>query len=172
MRNINLNFFCHDVIDNVTEDQKENWFSLYKSATKFNTDMGNITFNSRAMSFKDNEGTSTFSELISFLRNKFTPKVVSFHFGTPSKTSIEEFQKLGILVFATATSVQEVKQAIDKGVNGIICQGYEAGGHRGNYIVQDQRFDEKLSTALLMNRITQTTDFTKDGKHFSFLLVD
>lgn len=151
-RNINLNFFCQDIAKEVSDEQKDNWFRLYERAIGKKADENKITFDTRSVSFKDYEDTPAFSNLLSFFKGKSSPKVISFHFGHPSKRSIEELQKLGVLVLLTTTSDQEIRRAIELKVDGIVCQGYEAGGHRGNYLETDQRLDEKLSTALLTAR--------------------
>lgn len=65
---------------------------------------------------------------------------------------MEYLQKIGILIFATATSVKEVRLLASLGVNGIVCQGYEAGGHRGNFLINDPKDDENLSTVQLVKR--------------------
>lgn len=163
-RNINLNFFCQDVVGSVSQIQKENWFDLYEKAIGVGVDKTKLKFDKRSLSFKDYEGTSTFTGLLSFFKNQYTPKVISFHFGHPSKESIEELQKLGLLVFLTATSNEEIKRAVELKADGIVCQGYEAGGHRGIYLENDQRFDEKLSTALLTKRASQITGVDVEGQ--------
>ncbi|EGA80275.1 hypothetical protein QA23_5156 [Saccharomyces cerevisiae Lalvin QA23] len=157
-RNINLNFFCQDVAKEVSDEQKDNWFRLYERAMGKKADENKITFDTRSVSFKDYEDTPTFSNLLSFFKEKDSPKVISFHFGHPSKPSIEELQKLGVSVLLTTTSDQEIRRAIELKVDGIVCQGYEAGGHRGNYLETDQRLDEKLSTALLTLRAVRALD--------------
>lgn len=149
-RNVNLNFFCQDIKQDPTQPQINNWFDLYEKVTALKLDKSQYSFTKRSVSFKEYEGTSAFDDLLSFLKNENAPKVVSFHFGHPTKRSIEELQRLGVLVLVGATSNQEIQRAVELKVDGIICQGYEAGGHRGSYL--DQRFDEKLSTASLTKR--------------------
>lgn len=57
--------------------------------------------------------------------------VFSFTFGIPSEDIIQRFRKQGILVFGTATNPREAILLERVGCDGIVCQGYEAGGHRG-----------------------------------------
>jgi nitronate monooxygenase len=59
------------------------------------------------------------------------PRVVSFHFGLPSAERIHALRQAGIVLLATATSVAEGRAAVDAGVQAVVAQGYEAGGHRG-----------------------------------------
>lgn len=64
-----------------------------------------------------------------FLETK--PAVVSFHFGLPSGEAIARLKGAGIVLFASATNLEEARQAAKAGVDAIVAQGYEAGGHRG-----------------------------------------
>lgn len=159
-RNINLNFFCYDVVDAVTDIQKQNnWYTQLEKVTKTPINRDLVHFKNRSISFKEYEKNNSFRELLNFFENHFTPKVVSFHFGHPLKESLESLQNLGIQVFVTATSVQEVKLLIDLGVDGIVCQGYEAGGHRGNFLELNERLDENLSTVQLLKRVMLILEF-------------
>ncbi len=59
------------------------------------------------------------------------PAVVSFHFGLPSTELIARMKSAGIVLLSSATNLSEAKQAVAVGVDAIVAQGYEAGGHRG-----------------------------------------
>jgi nitronate monooxygenase len=59
------------------------------------------------------------------------PAAVSFHFGLPPARAIERLKAAGIVLLSTATNVDEAEQAAQSGVDAIVAQGYEAGGHRG-----------------------------------------
>ena len=61
-------------------------------------------------------------------------KFCSFHLGLPTKNNIQELKEAGISTAASATSVEEGKQAEERGVDFIIAQGSEAGGHRGTWM--------------------------------------
>lgn len=61
------------------------------------------------------------------------PKVVSFHFGLPSKDKISRLKNAGIVLLSSATTLDEGLIAQDAGVDAIVAQGYEAGGHRGMF---------------------------------------
>ncbi|OKH89463.1 nitronate monooxygenase family protein [Thalassospira sp. TSL5-1] len=61
------------------------------------------------------------------------PAVVSFHFGLPSQDVILVLKQAGITLFATATSPAEAQQIERAGIDAIIAQGIEAGGHRGMF---------------------------------------
>ncbi|MGR3712758.1 MAG: NAD(P)H-dependent flavin oxidoreductase [Shimia sp.] len=72
------------------------------------------------------------------------PGVVSLHFGLPEKSWISALQDAGNLVFATATSRLEALACVDAGVDAIVAQGIEAGGHRGMF--DPEAVDAELST--------------------------
>ena len=59
------------------------------------------------------------------------PSVVSFHFGIPPADRVAALQAAGIVLLATATSVEEARQIANAGIDAIVAQGFEAGGHRG-----------------------------------------
>lgn len=62
------------------------------------------------------------------------PKVVSFHFGLPSRHAVEELRRIGTRLIGNATSVAEARCLEAGGMDAIIAQGAEAGGHRGTFI--------------------------------------
>lgn len=59
------------------------------------------------------------------------PAVVSFHFGLPPQEHIDALKRAGIVLFTTATSLAEAMQIEAAGIDVIVAQGIEAGGHRG-----------------------------------------
>ncbi|MBW4611491.1 MAG: nitronate monooxygenase family protein [Hassallia sp. WJT32-NPBG1] len=61
--------------------------------------------------------------------------VFSFHFGPAPIEAIREIHAIGSVVLATATTVREAKALVVAGVDVIIAQGFEAGGHRGTFAV-------------------------------------
>jgi nitronate monooxygenase len=65
------------------------------------------------------------------------PAVVSFHFGLPRADLLERVRRTGALVLSTATTVGEARWLEERGVDGIVAQGLEAGGHRGMFLSGD-----------------------------------
>jgi nitronate monooxygenase len=61
------------------------------------------------------------------------PEVVSFHFGLPEQETVQAIKSAGIFILCSATTVAEARMLEAKGVDGIIAQGTEAGGHRGTF---------------------------------------
>jgi len=67
----------------------------------------------------------------------FKPKVVSFHFGLPSADLVARVKSWGSRVLSSATTVEEAVWLEQRGVDAIIAQGAEAGGHRGIFLSED-----------------------------------
>ena len=80
------------------------------------------------------------------------PAIVSFHFGLPEEDQVRALKQAGILLFGSATSVAEAQKLADAGLDAIVAQGYEAGGHRGlfDYAAHDDRLGTFALTRLLV----------------------
>ena len=61
------------------------------------------------------------------------PTVASFHFGLPKPADVTAIKAAGIKVIASATTPQEARALEVGGVDAVIAQGWEAGGHRGTF---------------------------------------
>lgn len=61
------------------------------------------------------------------------PAVVSFHFGVPDPPAVAVLKRAGIVLMATATSVAEARAVQAAGMDAVVAQGWEAGGHRGSH---------------------------------------
>lgn len=61
------------------------------------------------------------------------PAVVSFHFGLPDQRRIAALKAAGCILLASVTSLAEAQAARTAGVDLLVAQGYEAGGHRGMF---------------------------------------
>lgn len=59
--------------------------------------------------------------------------VASFTFGIPSQSWINELKKKGIITIGTASSVEEARMIEQSGLDMVVAQGYEAGGHKGAF---------------------------------------
>lgn len=84
------------------------------------------------------------------------PAVVSFHFGLPDRDRIDALHAAGIVLLATATNLAEGKAAAAAGVDAVVAQGYEAGGHRGVFDPEAQ--DDRLGTFALTRLLVQKLD--------------
>lgn len=80
------------------------------------------------------------------------PAVVSFHFGLPAADRITALKDAGCTLLATATNPEEAAAIRRAGVDVIVAQGYEAGGHRGMFDpeAEDTRLGTMALTRLLV----------------------
>ncbi len=69
-------------------------------------------------------------DMLAMLRTE-KPRVISFHFGLPSAVRIQALRDAGIVLLASATNLTEARAVARAGVDAVVAQGYEAGGHRG-----------------------------------------
>jgi nitronate monooxygenase len=82
------------------------------------------------------------------------PQVVSFHFGVPRADQIAALHRAGIALLASATTVHEAQLLEAAGVDAIVAQGYEAGGHRG--IFDPDGEDSRIGTFALTRVLVRT----------------
>ena len=75
------------------------------------------------------------------------PPVVSFHFGLPQAEKVKALRQAGCVLIATATSLKEALAAKASGMDAVVAQGLEAGGHRGVFDPDGE--DAQLGTLLL-----------------------
>lgn len=156
--NVNLNFFCHEIEQAPSPVQVENWKRLYGEGiidVKFKNVIDLMKFANGNISFKEVEkDQAKLKKLIEKLK-MIKPAIISFHFGIPSNNTIDELKKFS-LVFGTATSLKEARHLSRNGIDGVILQGIEAGGHRGQFIDTYQpHIDEDLSTQALFHKVKQ-----------------
>ena len=79
------------------------------------------------------------------------PAFLSFHFGLPSTAAIERLHDAGILLAVSVTSPEEAVAATEAGMDALIVQGYEAGGHRG--VFDPDAPDRRLGTHVLLAEV-------------------
>lgn len=84
------------------------------------------------------------------------PAVVSFHFGVPLPAQLTALRDAGIILMASATSVAEARQLAAAGIDVVIAQGYEAGGHRG--LFDPDAPDDQLSSFALTRILVRELD--------------
>ncbi|XSG83131.1 MAG: NAD(P)H-dependent flavin oxidoreductase [Methyloligella sp. ZOD6] len=83
------------------------------------------------------------------------PPVVSFHLGLPQPEQVEALRKTGAILIASATNLAEGEAAVAAGMDMVVAQGYEAGGHRGVFDpdAEDSRLGTFALTRLLVERL-------------------
>lgn len=79
------------------------------------------------------------------------PAIVGCHFGLPEPGQIAALKAAGCRLWATATSVAEGQAIRDAGLDVIVAQGWEAGGHRG--IFDPDGPDARLDHAALVRAL-------------------
>ena len=84
------------------------------------------------LSVSDSAGCQVFPDHMAVLK-EVRPELVSFHFGLPDSRTVDELKSSGISVLSSATTVWEAVTLERCGVDFIIAQGMDAGGHRGTF---------------------------------------
>ncbi len=82
-------------------------------------------------------GRQPFDARAAELVEQFRPAVVSFHFGLPPDDLLARVKASGAFVMSSATTVAEARWLESRGVDAVIAQGLEAGGHRGMFLSDD-----------------------------------
>ena len=124
----NVNFFCHTppVAD---PNHEATWRTLLRPYyDEFGIDISTVP---------SGPGRAPFSHEAADVLSEFKPAVVSFHFGLPSSDLLQRVRGWGARVLSSATTVDEARWLEARGVDAIIAQGIEAGGHRGVFLSDD-----------------------------------
>jgi nitronate monooxygenase len=82
-------------------------------------------------------GRAPFSREAADVLEEFKPAVVSFHFGLPSAELVTRVRDWGSKILSSATTGDEARWLEARGVDAVIAQGLEAGGHRGMFLSED-----------------------------------
>ena len=127
-RPFNVNFFCH--VDPVVDPARE-------AAWKKTLGPYYAEFGIDPASVGAGPGRAPFNAAYAGVLAEFRPPVVSFHFGLPSADLLARVRAWGAKVLASATTVAEARWLEARGVDAIIAQGLEAGGHRGIFLGDD-----------------------------------
>jgi nitronate monooxygenase len=96
---------------------------------------------------------SPFSAEAAALLEAFRPPVVSFHFGLPDPALLARVKAWGARVLSSATTVEEARWLEAHGVDAVIAQGLEAGGHRGLFLNDD--LTTQLGTFALLPQVVR-----------------
>jgi nitronate monooxygenase len=96
-------------------------------------------------------GRTRFDHDIAVIVEAFRPPVVSFHFGLPEAALVQRVKAWGAKVIASATTIDEARHLEAHGVDAIIAQGLEAGGHRGMFMTDD--LSTQIGTLPLVRQI-------------------
>jgi nitronate monooxygenase len=140
----NVNFFCHAAP--VPDARRE---AIWRGALspyfkELGIDAGAIAAG---------PGRAPFSFEAAELLGEFRPAVVSFHFGLPSAELVARVKAWGSKILSSATTLEEARWLEAHGVDAIIAQGLEAGGHRGMFLSED--LSTQVGTFALLPQIVR-----------------
>lgn len=96
-------------------------------------------------------GRAPFNDAFAKVVEDYRPEVVSFHFGLPTPELVERVKRTGAKVISSATTVAEARWLEARGVDAIIAMGFDAGGHRGNFLTDEM--SQQVGTFSLIPRI-------------------
>ncbi|MDX5432402.1 MAG: nitronate monooxygenase, partial [Halomonas sp.] len=143
-RPLNVNFFCH-APPAPDEVRLQRWHqALAPYYAEYGLDIDNIAAGAGRRPF-DHEACDALAA--------FRPEVVSFHFGLPEPALVERVKAWGAVVLSSATTVEEACWLEAHGVDAVIAQGAEAGGHRGMFLSED--VTSQLGTFALLPQVVE-----------------
>jgi nitronate monooxygenase len=146
-RPFNVNFFCH-LGPQVDAKREAAWRALLMPYLE---EYGIVLPEGPAASARE-----PFSAAAADVIEPFKPAVVSFHFGLPEPPLLARVKSWGSKVLSSATTVREAQWLQKQGVDAIIAQGAEAGGHRGMFLSED--LTTQLGTLALVPQISNAVD--------------
>lgn len=125
---VNMNFFCHAAL-NADPAREAGWRGrLAAYYQEYGVDPAAPV---------DAVNRAPFDAAMCELVEETKPEIVSFHFGLPEASLLQRVKAAGCRVIASATIVQEAVWLEQRGVDAVIAQGAEAGGHRGMFLTED-----------------------------------
>jgi nitronate monooxygenase len=144
---INLNFFCHTppMLNNEREARwRERLAPYYRE----------LAIDPAAPIPSSNR--TAFDPAMCEIVEDMKPEVVSFHFGLPEPGLLKRVKRAGCIVISSATTSAEARWLEEHGVDAVIAQGNEAGGHRGIFLS-----DELATQAGTFALVPQVVDAVK-----------
>jgi nitronate monooxygenase len=97
-----------------------------------------------------------FDQAMGAVIEEVRPEIVSFHFGLPEAPLLERVKATGAKVIASATNVVEARWLDERGVDAVIAQSWEAGGHAGRFLPSDPR--TQMGLIALLPQIVDAVD--------------
>jgi len=140
----NVNFFCHTPPTPSAEREAAWRAALSPYYKEYEIDADTIPVG---------PGRAPFSSEAADVLEEFKPAVVSFHFGLPSAELLARVRAWGAKILSSATTVEEARWLEAHGVDAIIAQGFDAGGHRGMFLSDDAT--TQVGTFALVPQIVQ-----------------
>ena len=140
----NVNFFCHAPPASGSEREASWRAALSPYYKEYGLD---------ANAIPAGPGRAPFSSEIADVLDEYRPPVVSFHFGLPPAELLARVRASGAKILSSATTVEEARWLEAQGVDVIIAQGLEAGGHRGIFLSED--LSTQVGTFALLPQIVR-----------------
>ena len=140
----NVNFFCHAPPAPSAEREAAWRATLAPYYKEYGIDVDTIPVG---------QGRTPFSSEAVDVLSEFKPVVVSFHFGLPAAELLARVRTWGSKILSSATTVEEARWLEAHGVDVIIAQGLEAGGHRGIFLSED--LTSQVGTFALLPQIVR-----------------
>lgn len=141
---INLNFFCH-TMPPAPDDGA--WRKLLQPFYgEYGVEPSNAAGTLRL----------PFDEAMAEAVETVRPEAVSFHFGLPAAPLLARVKAIGTLLIGNATSLAEARWLAERGVDAIIAQGWEAGGHAGRFL--PARPEAQMGLIALLPQIADAVD--------------
>ena len=140
----NVNFFCHT--PPVFSEARETTWRAALNPYYDELGLG-------ANNIPTGPGRAPFTHETADVLEAFKPPVVSFHFGLPAPDLLARVRSWGSKIISSATTVEEALWLESQGVDAVIAQGLEAGGHRGHFL--DQDLTRQMGTFALLPQIVQ-----------------
>lgn len=146
-RPFNVNFFCHEPPRPVDMIEQAWRATLAPYYAELGLDPATVTQAAARRPF-DHDAADVLAVR--------PPALVSFHFGLPSEELVARVRSWGTRVLSSATTVAEAVWLERRGVDGVIAQGLEAGGHRGDFLGESA--SAQRTTIELVKAITATVE--------------
>jgi nitronate monooxygenase len=143
-RPFNINFFCH-----ATPAPDAERDAAWRASLRPYYDELGVEMDPKPAA----AGRMPFSHDVADALTTIKPPIVSFHFGLPSPDLVQRVRAWGAKVISSATTVDEARWLEARGVDAIIAQGLEAGGHRGHFLSSD--LTAQLGTFALVPQIVR-----------------
>jgi len=140
----NVNFFCHSQPVPIQE-REAGWRAALSPYYQ--------EFGIEPQMIPSGPGRTPFNSEAADVVSEFKPAVVSFHFGLPAADLLARVRGWGSKIMASATTVEEALWLEQQGVDVVIAQGLEAGGHRGMFRSED--VSTQVSLFALLPQIVQ-----------------
>jgi nitronate monooxygenase len=141
-RPVNVNFFCHRSPEPDPARERGWRATLAPYFAEYGID---------AEAIDPGPGRQPFNGEAADLLEEFRPAVVSFHPGLPAEDLLARVRSTGAKILSSATTVDEALWLEARGVDVIVAQGLEAGGHRALFLSDD--LGTQLGTFALVPQI-------------------